>query len=197
MLAPMASTLGGSSGLMIRLLLTPALTDRVLTLMGARGQLFDPLLHNTVSPTILHGSDKINVIPGQVVVELDGRLLPGFRPEHLISEVRAVVGEDVMLEVIRHDPGPAEPDMGWFDTLAGILKEADPEGVPIPLLLSGTTDGRFFAQLGIQTYGFLPMQLPEGFNFTRTIHAADERIPLAALEFGTNAVYQALQRMAA
>ncbi len=197
MLAPMASTLGGISGLMIRQLLNPGLTDRVLTLLGARGQLFDPLLHNTVSPTILHGSDKINVIPGQVVVELDGRLLPGFRPEHLISEVRAVVGEDVMLEVIRHDPGPAEPDMGWFDTLAGILKEADPEGVPIPLLLSGTTDGRFFAQLGIQTYGFLPMQLPEGFNFTRTIHAADERIPLAALEFGTNAVYQALQRMAA
>ena len=87
--------------------------------------------------------------------------------------------------------------MGWIDTLAGILKEADPEGVPIPLLLSGTTDGRFFARLGIQTYGFLPMQLPEGFNFTRTIHAADERIPLAALEFGTKAVYQALQRMAA
>jgi len=92
------------------------------------------------------------------------------------------------------NPGPAQVDMGMFDTLAGILKDADPEGIPAPLLLSGVTDGRFFARLGIQTYGFTPMQLPEDFNFTATIHAADERIPLAALEFGANAIYQAIQR---
>jgi acetylornithine deacetylase/succinyl-diaminopimelate desuccinylase-like protein len=74
------------------------------------------------------------------------------------------------------------------------LKAADPDGTPVPLLLSGVTDGRFFSRLGIQTYGYLPMPLPEGFNFTQTIHAADERIPINAVEFGTNAIYQALQR---
>jgi acetylornithine deacetylase/succinyl-diaminopimelate desuccinylase-like protein len=83
--------------------------------------------------------------------------------------------------------------MGLFKTLSGILQEADPEGVPIPLLLSGVTDGRFFSRLGIQTYGFLPMQLPEDFNFTQTIHAADERIPAIAVEFGTNSIYQLLE----
>lgn len=68
----------------------------------------------------------------------------------------------------------------------------NPKGVPVPLLLAGGTDARFFARLGIQTYGFLPMPLPVGFNFSNTIHAPDERVPAAAIDFGTDAVHQAL-----
>lgn len=194
MFKAMAASLGGLNGLILGQLTNPALTDRVLNLLGERGRIFDPLLHNTVSPTILHGSDKINVIPDEVSVELDGRLLPGYQPDDLIGELRQILGNGVELEVIRFDPGPAEPDMGLFDTLVDILREADPDGIPIQLLLSGVTDGRFFSQLGIQTYGFLPMQLPEDFNLTQTIHAADERIPADALDFGTNAIYELLQR---
>jgi acetylornithine deacetylase/succinyl-diaminopimelate desuccinylase-like protein len=81
-----------------------------------------------------------------------------------------------------------------FDKLAGVLREADPASVPVPWLLSGATDARYFSRLGIWTYGFLPMQLPDGFNFINFIHAADERIPLAALDFGVKAIYQVLQQ---
>ena len=84
--------------------------------------------------------------------------------------------------------------MGLFDTLAGILREADPDGIPVPLLFPAITDARFFSRLGIQTYGFLPMKLPAGFNFSQTIHAADELIPAGALSFGADAIYKALQR---
>ena len=194
MFTEVAASLGGITGLVLRQLTNPALTNSMLNLLGERARIFDPLLHNTVSPTILNGSSKINVIPNEVSVELDGRLLPGFQPEDLISELRQLVGSDVEIEVIRYDPGAAEPDLGLFDLLAGILSEADPGGVPIPLLLSGVTDGRFLSKLGIQTYGFTPMQLPEDFNFTETIHAADERIPVDAVGFGANAIFQVLQR---
>jgi acetylornithine deacetylase/succinyl-diaminopimelate desuccinylase-like protein len=78
--------------------------------------------------------------------------------------------------------------------LAGVLRELDPEGIPMPLLQGGVTDGRFFAQLGIQTYGFMPMRLPPDFPVLKVVHAADERIPVSALEFGTEAVSRALQR---
>jgi acetylornithine deacetylase/succinyl-diaminopimelate desuccinylase-like protein len=194
MFGTMASALGGASGLLIGQLLNPWLTDGVLNLLGERGRLFDPLLHNTASPTILQGSDKINVIPSEVTVELDGRLLPGFAPDDLVAELRTIVGEEAEFEMLRYDPGPSEPDMGLFDSLADILKEADPNGIPVPMLLSGVTDGRFFSRLGIQTYGFLPMPLPEEFNFSQTIHSADEKIPVDAVEFGANAIYRALQR---
>ena len=67
-----------------------------------------------------------------------------------------------------------------------------PEGTPIPLLLSGVTDGRYFSRIGVQTYGLLPMPLPEDFNFSQTIHAANERVPANAIRFGADAIYQAL-----
>jgi acetylornithine deacetylase/succinyl-diaminopimelate desuccinylase-like protein len=153
-----------------------------------------PLVRNTVSPTMLYGSDKVNVIPSEVSVGLDGRLLPSFKPQDMLDELRNIVGEDVELEVVRHDPGPAEPNMGLFDTLGGILREADPDGIPIPLLLGGVTDARFFSRLGIQTYGYLPMNLPQDMNFSQVIHAANERVPVVAIEFGAQAVYKALQR---
>jgi acetylornithine deacetylase/succinyl-diaminopimelate desuccinylase-like protein len=194
MFKTMASSLAGLNGLILRQLLNPLLTNRVLNLLGDRGRLFDPLLHNTVSATILHGSEKINVIPSEISVELDGRLLPGYQPDDLIGELRQIIGNHVELELLRHDSGPTEPDMGLFDTLAGILREADPNGIPVPLLLTGATDARFFSQLGIQTYGFLPMPLPEDFNFIQTAHAADERIPIDAVEFGANAIYKVLER---
>jgi acetylornithine deacetylase/succinyl-diaminopimelate desuccinylase-like protein len=194
MFEAMASALGGANGLIVRQLANPALADGVLSLLGKRARLFDPLLHNTVSPTVLHGSNKINVIPSEVSVELDGRLLPGYQPADLMGELRQIAGNEVELELIRHDPGPTDPDMGLFDRLGGIVREADPSGVPVPVLLSGITDGRFFSKLGIQTYGFLPMLLPESFNFMQTIHGANERIPVEALDFGAKAIYKTLQR---
>ena len=47
---------------------------------------------------------------------------------------------------------------------------------------------------GIQTYGFTPLKLPEDFNFVRTVHAADERVPVEALDFGVRAIFSALQQ---
>ena len=193
MIGSMADALGGMKGFMLRRLLNPSFTDKILNILGENGSFFKPLLHNTVSPTILHGSDKINVIPPEVSVELDGRILPGFKPDDLIKEIKEIVGEDIEIEVIRYDEGPSKPDMGLFKTLSYILKEFDPEGIPIPLLLGGVTDGRFFSKLGIQTYGFLPMQLPEDFNFAKTIHSANERIPVRALEFGRDAIFKLLK----
>ncbi len=194
MVDAMASALGGVQGLLLGQLNNPSMTKTILKTLGSRGRIFYPLFHNTVSPTVLHGSSKINVIPNEVSIELDGRMLPGFKPEDLLNELRQIVGDSVNLEVVQYDPGPSTPDMGMFDTLAQILRDADPEGVPIPLLLSGVTDGRFFTKLGIQTYGYLPMTLPNDFNFAGTIHNANERVPAAAIEFGANAVYKALER---
>jgi acetylornithine deacetylase/succinyl-diaminopimelate desuccinylase-like protein len=177
-------------------LLKPRLTATALRLLGTRAQMFEPMLRNTVSATIVRAGDKINVVPAEIEVELDGRTLPGFGPDDLIAELAAIVGDDVELELIRHDPGPPKADLGLFDTLAATLRELDPEGIPVPLLLVGVTDARHFAPLGIQTYGFLPMRLPPGFSFQSFIHSADERVPADAVEFGTDAIHRVLERLA-
>jgi len=194
MVESLAKNLGGASSLVIRKLLNPVLTDPILKMLGEQASLFSPLLHNTVSPTMLIASDKTNVIPGEVILGLDGRLVPGAKPEDMIRELHALLGKDVQFEVFKAEPGPAAPDLGLFDTLGDILRTLDPTAIPLPYVLSGVTDARFLSKLGIQTYGFTPLQLPDDFNFANTIHAADERVPVAALEFGVKAIFEALQK---
>jgi acetylornithine deacetylase/succinyl-diaminopimelate desuccinylase-like protein len=196
MIDGMASALASPQDEALRLLLNPEMTDAVLDQMGPIGAILDPLLHNTVSPTILHGSSKINVIPAEISVELDGRLLPGYGPDDMVAELGQLLGDEVELAVIRHDPGPPEPDMGLLDTLVDILRRADPQGTPSPLLMPGVTDARHFSRLGIQTYGFTPMNMPPEFDFWTLAHSADERIPVEALEFGIERIYELLQRFA-
>jgi acetylornithine deacetylase/succinyl-diaminopimelate desuccinylase-like protein len=152
------------------------------------------VLRNTVSPTILHGGEKINVVPSSVGVELDGRILPGFTPDDLSAELRELLGDDVELELIRHDPGPPEPDLAFYEPLAEILRELHPDAIPVPMVQAGVTDARHLARAGIQTYGWLPLRLPEDFELWPLVHNADERVPAEALEFGVEAISRAIER---
>jgi acetylornithine deacetylase/succinyl-diaminopimelate desuccinylase-like protein len=142
----------------------------------------------------VQGGQKVNVVPSEIHLQLDGRLLPGFKPADLIEELQAIIGPDVELKVLRHDPSPVVSDMEMFDLLADILRRADHGAIPIPMLLAGVTDGRLFSKLGIQTYGFTPMKLPEGFDYGELIHAADEHVPVEAITFGSEAIFALLKR---
>ena len=196
MFTAIASRLPVPSNIILRQILNPKLTNLVLKILGTKGQQFDPLMHNTISPTIVRGGEKFNVIPSEIVLEIDTRLLPGFGAKDIMKEIHDVAGNDAELEVINLFPSvPAEPDMGMYDLLASVIKDADADAIPVPLLLPAATDASVFSKLGIQTYGFTPMKLPEDMNFWKLIHAADERIPVEALEFGTEAVYNLLKKL--
>jgi acetylornithine deacetylase/succinyl-diaminopimelate desuccinylase-like protein len=169
-------------------------TDDVLDGMGGDANRFDPILHNTVNATIVRSGHKINVIPSEAVVDLDGRMLPGLEPEQFIAEVRRVIGREPEIEVLvtgpRQEPSAQGP---FYELLCEVLRELEPEAAPVPLLMTGATDQRHFSRLGIEGYGYLPMRLPEGFG-QETVHAADERVPAAALTFGTDALDRVIQR---
>ena len=177
-------------------LLDPARTDVMLDGLGEIGRLIDPLLHNTVNATMVEGGLAINVIPSEIKLKLDGRLLPGFTPDDMLKELHDLVGDDVEFEVLRYDEYSTVADMAVYDMLAAIIRETDPEGIPVPYLLSGVTDGRHFATLGIKNYGFTPLLLPDDPPLIGTVHAADERVPVEALDFGANCMYALLQRYA-
>jgi acetylornithine deacetylase/succinyl-diaminopimelate desuccinylase-like protein len=181
---------------LFRALLRPRLTDRVLPLLRERALTTEPLFRTTVNATIVRAGEKVNVVPATIEVELDARALPGFGPDEVIAEVQELVGDDITLELVRYDPGPPEPRLDQFETLAGILRELEPVAIPVPMLQAGVTDARFFARLGIQNYGFLPLRLPGDFRFANLVHAADERVPADAIEFGAEAVFRALRRLA-
>jgi len=155
----------------IAALFNPRFTASTLRLMGAKGRTFSPLFRNIVTPTSVRGCDRIS---------------PNLSPELLMSELRGIAGPASEIEVLSHDSGLQRPDLGLFETLSDVLKESDPDGIPVPM--PGATDGRLFARLGIQNYGLLPMLLPETLDFVATIHGPDERVPVAAINFGSSAI---------
>jgi acetylornithine deacetylase/succinyl-diaminopimelate desuccinylase-like protein len=189
-----ADTLPRPQALVLRRLLDPRTADYAVRALGSKGRIFGRVIRNTVSPTIVDGGGKINVIPSEIELQLDGRLLPGFAPDDLVRELHELIGDDVELEVVRHDPGPPDPDLTFYEPLAQIIRELDPDAVPVPMLQPGVTDARFLTGAGIQTYGFLPLRLPEDFDAIPTVHNADERVPVDALPFGVDAISRAIAR---
>jgi acetylornithine deacetylase/succinyl-diaminopimelate desuccinylase-like protein len=194
MIEAMAEALPRPKAAVLRALLDARTHVAALRLIGEQGRPLEGALRNTVNATIVRGGTALNVIPCEIEVELDGRLLPGFGPDDLLAELAEIVGSDIELEVLRHDEGPGDPDMTFFDDLAAVIRELDPGGVPIPMLLPAVTDARHLSPLGIQTYGFIPMRLPVDFPLANLAHAADERVPVEAPSFGTEAIFRAIQR---
>jgi acetylornithine deacetylase/succinyl-diaminopimelate desuccinylase-like protein len=138
-----------------------------------------------VTPTILQAGYKDNVIPGEASVILDGRTLPGEDERGFLAELRAMVGLEPTLEVIKSAP-PAEAS---YDTpLFRLIKErtevADPDARAIPWMLPGATDSKFYAQLGAVCYGFAPVRLDPKMPFGSLYHGNDERMPIAGMMWG-------------
>src|SRR5439155_1066985 len=66
------------------------------------------LIRNTITPTVLQGSAKTNVIPDEATAQLDCRLLPGERPADFVALLREVVGdENVRIETLLSFPASA------------------------------------------------------------------------------------------
>ena len=85
--------------------------------------------------------------------------------------------------------------MSLLPLLSEILVEADPQAVPVPMLLPGVTDARYFARLGIQGYGFPSMRLFRRASTSRSlIHAADERVPAEEIRWGADRIGEVIER---
>jgi acetylornithine deacetylase/succinyl-diaminopimelate desuccinylase-like protein len=193
MIEAMAARLPLLGRVVVRRLLNPALTDRVLDALGDAGRTFEPLFRNTVNATIVRGGERLNVIPSEVHVALDARLLPGYTTDNLLEELRPILRSDGQAHVVPEGGRSSEPDLRLVDLLGRLLQKRVPGAVPVPYLLPASSDGRHFAKLGIQTYGYTPMNLPPGDSFFSTIHAADERIPLDAVRFGADVLFDVIR----
>jgi acetylornithine deacetylase/succinyl-diaminopimelate desuccinylase-like protein len=196
MLSAMADSLPAPHRAAIRPLLNPRLTNGVVRILGKQAASLDALLRNTAAAVAIHGGDATNVIPTLITVDVDGRLVPGQTAHDLVAELERLAPGIATWEIVREEPTtPHEPDLTLFPLLVEALRRADPNATPFPLVIPGASDARFFARLGIQTYGFLPMRLPPDITMD-LIHSADERVPAEAIDFGVRVLADALARYA-
>ncbi len=157
------------------------------------------LVRDTISPNVIHAGFKYNVIPGEAVIEVDCRVLPGVTEPEIRRQVEERIGPDLLSacdveNVIFGAPAESPAEGPLWDTLAGVLVEHDPEAVPLPVLVPFATDAKHTARLGVPTYGFSPLRLAPDERFLERFHGVDERVSLDALRWGLPVLYDVVRR---
>jgi acetylornithine deacetylase/succinyl-diaminopimelate desuccinylase-like protein len=161
--------------------------------IGPTERMIGATLQNTANPTMLEAGYKANVIPGSASAVIDGRFLPGHEDE-LNETIRKIIGPDILIETISRDIAlEVEFEGDLVDAMCSAIKKYDPEGIPVPYLMSGGTDNKALSELGIVGYGFSPLRLPADLDFMALFHGVDERVPISGLHFGVKVLKDFLE----
>jgi acetylornithine deacetylase/succinyl-diaminopimelate desuccinylase-like protein len=175
--------------------LAAALADPAFRKDFTANQRQNALVRNTITPTVLAGSIKTNVIPSEASAQLDCRLLPGEHPDAFLRELREVIGDgDVEVRPLLSFPASASDSHSSFVVAVGKMAEAELGGAPVvPSVITGFTDSHYFRDLGIASYGFVPFVLNEAEQ--RTVHGVDERVSLDNLRDGVRRLVAVLRAL--
>jgi len=155
-----------------------------------------PMMANTVAVTMLEAGDSPNVIPQEATAVVDGRYLPGQTREGFLSEVTAVIGKDVDIEIIQEgEPFEVSSETELFRIIQETVERFEPRMNVVPFLNPGFTDGKWFSKLGIIWYGFTPLigVSPEGWSTFETIHAVNERVPVELVKKGSRVLLKLIE----
>ncbi len=164
--------------------LDPDDIEATISKLGGLARIIGATIRHTVNPTMLDAGYKSNVIPAVARGAVDGRSLPGY-DEEFEAQVREAIGPDIDLEWENRGPALETTfDGDLVDAMSAALKAEDPGGRPVPYMLSGGTDAKSFARLGMRCFGFSPLLLPPDLDFAALFHGVDERVPVDALTFG-------------
>jgi acetylornithine deacetylase/succinyl-diaminopimelate desuccinylase-like protein len=167
----------------------PASADAALESAGAvspmLGDIVEPLLSMTLTPTMVTASQKRNVVPAICDVVVDSRLLPGRTVDDQQAVVREVLGDgDYELESLEAHGGTRSPiESPLWGAVESFVESVDPGARPIPICVAGFTDSHWFREaFGTVAYGFCPSRAMAPEVAARLIHSADERVPVDDLE---------------
>lgn len=187
-----------------RLLANPELSDQILDeLAKTEPQLAEeirPRLRMTLTPTMIHGGVKENVIPSECETVFDCRILPGQTSGQTLSLIKDLIeevdSEKLSFESLQvQDSSESPVETPLYDVITNVLKEYEPNCGVTPSLTTGGTDSRFFRRMGSVCYGFHPMhpEEPTG-KVVKREHGIDERISIENLVFGTSVLYETVKR---
>lgn len=159
--------------------------DGTLQKLGSIARIVGATLRDTANPTMLKAGYKANVIPQTAEAMVDCRVVPG-RQAAFEREVDELIGPNVEREwVTKLDSYETTFDGHLVDAMNDAVLAHDENGRTVPYMLSGGTDAKAFAKLGIRCFGFAPLKLPPELDFAALFHGVDERVPVESLEFGT------------
>ncbi|CAN5787915.1 M20/M25/M40 family metallo-hydrolase [soil metagenome] len=156
---------------------------------------WNAILRNTISPTVLTGSNKNNVIPPEASAYLDVRLLPDQDPAAFLADIRRIVA-DSTIEVIppatRKGAMDNPIDTDLFRAVERATHDRDPRALVTTPMFTAASDRPHYRGLGIITYGFDPFKVPSA-DMQKGMHGNDERLSVENMGFGVRYLYDVLR----
>jgi acetylornithine deacetylase/succinyl-diaminopimelate desuccinylase-like protein len=157
------------------------------------------LLHDTISPDVVHAGVKYNVIPGDATVEVDCRVLPGTTEPAMRAELVERLGPELAaaceIELMVYGAPVESPAEGvLYDLLVATIRDHDPDAIPLPVTAPFATDAKHTDAVGTPTYGFSPLRLEPEERFLERFHGVDERVSIDALRWGLPVLYDVVRR---
>jgi acetylornithine deacetylase/succinyl-diaminopimelate desuccinylase-like protein len=152
--------------------------------------MLEPTLGATFAPTLISAGEKINVIPARAEFTVDCRLPPGLDRDVAERRARELIGEadGLELEFIERVVGNRSPvESPLMDAIAGWVRDVDPDGEAVPVVLPAFTDSRWFraAFPDCVAYGFFPQRHQPWNETWPLMHSADERLDVRDVGFAT------------
>ena len=158
---------------------------------------FDAVLRNGISATLVNGGIRTNVIPTEATATLNVRTLPGQSVDGVVKRLQKVIGDSLVTVAVtsRGDDAPASDFASpMFTAITESVHALDPGMIVVPYLSTGATDSARLRTWGMQAFGLLPFPMNQ--DDEDRMHGNDERVPLASLDFGTRMIYGAILRVA-
>lgn len=175
-----------------------ALADMCLPV---HGRVLAAMLRDTLSPNVVQGGVKFNVIPGTATLEIDVRRLPGSDEVAFEDTIRRLLGPELAavtdIEMtIASEPLVAdyEDPLGLYPVLEDVIRAHDPGGTPLPIMAPFGTDAKHLLGLGVPTFGFSPLRQAPEETYLERWHGVDERVSLDGLRWGLPVLYDAVRR---
>ncbi len=194
LLQGIGDALGGDAKVLLDRVLAsddPAWADlAVLPLSDHDRAMLYAITHNTAVPTIVAGGQRINVIPSEVTLIVDGRLLPGEDPESFRAAIQEAVGDAAEVALESRGSGiAADPESPFFNAIRATMHDLQPESHLVPTLISGGTDASLLPD--VKVYGFFPIHPGERVAlYDLLVHGHDERVHVDDLGLGARFVYE-------
>ena len=173
---------------------------RAVTIPRARQWLqsdvyWNAILRNTISLTVLQGSNKTNVIPAEATADVDIRLLPDQNPDSVLGVLKRLVNDTSVHWTTLLAPktpleNPVNTDL--FSAIERASRDRDPDALVTTYMLTAATDRPTYRRLGIITYGLSPFKVDAADN-QRGVHGNDERVSVENVGFGVKYVYDILR----
>ena len=173
---------------------------RAVTIPRARQWLqsdvyWNAILRNTISLTVLQGSNKTNVIPAEATADVDIRLLPDQNPDSVLGVLTRLVNDtSVHWRTLLAPKTPLENPVNTdlFSAIERASRDRDPDALVTTYMLTAATDRPTYRRLGIITYGLSPFKVDAADN-QRGVHGNDERVSVENVAFGVKYVYDILR----